>query len=689
MLDIFGLSMHARSIPRICKLLLVLSSLLAFTSGTALAGNPVRSGHAGHWYSQVRDGEGWVLELIDADTALLYWFTYDEDGGQRWMTAVGHVTGNADDERIEFPELIVTRGARFGEDFDPASVVRERVGSARMEFLSCDAATLSYSAFGQSETISVGRLAHVMGGRCETPHGVTGREVASHAGLSGSWFDPSHNGEGYALQWINPNQAIITWYSYDDEGRQFWMLGVGGFDGTQMRFDLHATRGARFGEAFDPKDVERFNWGELVLDINCTGGTATFDSTLPVFGAGELALTRLTGLHEIGCPWQKPRLSNLFEVGYRSLSLPRTSLGTTVMPRWILNDGTVFGTLEVSDAGERRQQLVRLASTAQQWEHVPDGTLGDQFEHFVSSDGTTFLTHRYRFDDQGELQGAFPVVRQEALPWAAVPGLELEHNYVTATSHDLRWLAGAGTNDVTGPGGGLWLWNQEAGLVARSMGEEYVHPMYPPLFTGISEDGRVAIGTSYTPTEQGVYRTRALRWVDDAGPEPLFDSGGHELRNASFVSADGGTIFGTGQAIEMHDHGHDRQPWYWKSPGEMRYLGTLNPELPEGHGGVIYAISTGTTDGNMVAGAYVSGSLELPGFPPFQTIEAMVWSEHTGLLSIAEVIDESGSEAEPWTERSIISMSDDGEHILLIGVELDSQARRHSRVAVLHLEPKW
>jgi hypothetical protein len=39
--------------------------------------------------------------------------------------------------------------------------------------------------------------------------------------------------------------------------------------------------------------------------------------------------------------------------------------------------------------------------------------------------------------------------------------------------------------------------------------------------------------------------------------------------------------------------------------------------------------------------------------------------------------------------RTITSIYDDGEHVLLIGVELDSQGRRHSRAAVLHLEPKW
>ncbi|MFB9068960.1 hypothetical protein [Pseudofulvimonas gallinarii] len=85
--------------------------------------------------------------------------------------------------------------ARFGAAFDPDDVIREAVGSASLRFSSCDRGQFSYNAFNQSQTFDVQRLARVMGTRCETPHGVTGREVADHAGQSGSWYDPTHNGE--------------------------------------------------------------------------------------------------------------------------------------------------------------------------------------------------------------------------------------------------------------------------------------------------------------------------------------------------------------------------------------------------------------------------------------------------------------------------------------------------------------
>ncbi|WP_164483918.1 hypothetical protein [Pseudofulvimonas gallinarii] len=182
----------------------VMVSIVALFLSTSVFAEsmPIRSGHAGHWYAADRSGEGWVLELRDAGGAWLYWFTYDEQGRQRWLTAAGDIVADGDSgERIDFSQLVVTRGARFGPDFDPDDVVHEAVGSASFRFDGCDSGQFSYEAFGQSQTFDVQRLARVMGTRCETPHGVVGRETAEYAGVSGSWYDPSHNGEGFAMHW--------------------------------------------------------------------------------------------------------------------------------------------------------------------------------------------------------------------------------------------------------------------------------------------------------------------------------------------------------------------------------------------------------------------------------------------------------------------------------------------------------
>src|SRR5690606_39063180 len=121
------------------RLLSVAVLVIAGTTFAWAQGMTIRSGHAGHWYSLDRSGEGWVLELRDAGNAWLYWFTYDGQGRQRWLTAAGQVVPDGDGgQRIDFPQLVVTRGARFGAAFDPDDVVREDVGSASFRFDDCD-----------------------------------------------------------------------------------------------------------------------------------------------------------------------------------------------------------------------------------------------------------------------------------------------------------------------------------------------------------------------------------------------------------------------------------------------------------------------------------------------------------------------------------------------------------------------
>ena len=51
----------------------------------------VDSRMSGSWYDPTHDGEGFVLQILQDDTAVVYWFTYDEDGAQRWFTGVGNV----------------------------------------------------------------------------------------------------------------------------------------------------------------------------------------------------------------------------------------------------------------------------------------------------------------------------------------------------------------------------------------------------------------------------------------------------------------------------------------------------------------------------------------------------------------------------------------------------------------------
>ena len=111
--------------------------------------------HSGLWYDPSHNGEGFLLEALNETTALMFWFSYDDQGNQAWMIAVGTINGN----EIQFDEVLLPIGAEFGPDFDPKSVDRTSWGEATMTFHDCNSATVIYSSnddrFGSGEQQAV------------------------------------------------------------------------------------------------------------------------------------------------------------------------------------------------------------------------------------------------------------------------------------------------------------------------------------------------------------------------------------------------------------------------------------------------------------------------------------------------------------------------------------------------------
>ncbi len=266
----------------------------AVTSGPVEAAPLSRPGHSAMWLDRERSGEGWMLELLDDNRAIAYFFTYDEHGQQRWLFGDGIVTGN----RIHFDTLLLPTGGRFGPDFDVEAVERIKSGWATLTFSDCDNGWYDIEAFGQHNSFHMERLIRPLGLDCPGP----ASEVPDHARQSGSWYDPDSAGQGFTLQWFNPDQALILWFTYSPDGEQYWMIGTGEREGDRIYVpELLAARGARFGSAFDPDDVELFEWGSLELQLNCLTGHAEYHSILPEFGAGTLNLVRLSKLAELEC----------------------------------------------------------------------------------------------------------------------------------------------------------------------------------------------------------------------------------------------------------------------------------------------------------------------------------------------------------------------------------------------------
>lgn len=647
------------------------ASVLGLTALPALAATRVTSGHAGHWWSPERSGEGWVLEMIGADAALLYWFTYDEEGGQRWMTAEGRVEDLEGDgaagQRIVFPQLVAPHGASFGEDFDPADVVREDVGSATLSFEGCDSGVFSFEAFGQSQSIEVARLAHVMGAACETPHGVTGREVAAHAGLSGSWFDPAHNGEGFALHWASPGHAIVTWYSYDDRGKPYWMLGVGGFDSEgRIRFaDVHTTRGARFGYDFDPDDVERVHWGELTFELACDGGTAAYGSALPDFGNGGFDLTRITAIHDVPCPWTPPALSDLYTI--EIVELPMQIEGMPADTRIGAIRSVGDGSLWALGQGTGPHLPLRLDEETARWR--PVGTI-DALGLF-----TARTTGRVVVNKRLDAEGIRAVVLVDG-QWEPLDDELGENAHVTGMSADGSVIVGVAD---PGPEMRSWRWSEEAGVADLApMPDAAVQPM--PTF--VTRHGDI-LGTQSTGP---IRMQRAVRWSGDS-VEPILSSDGTGLMDPATYAEGSDLLFVNAIREAEPSIAYIGGTWYLDRDNRLREIPTVDRTFRH------YIVST-SLDGNLVAGVwgtFPQFSTMLPGFaitPAPEDVDGYLWTQHTGSVSIWGLVEDAGHDMTGWQEIYVRSQSADG---LTVVIEVqgfrDAAGSLQQRPMLLRLTP--
>jgi hypothetical protein len=129
---------------------------------------------------------------------------------------------------------------------------------------------------------------------------LNGSNFVISPGISGSWFDLSHGGEGFSIEILDDNIPLIYWYTFDGLGNPRWFIGIGTIDGNQMIFDeLLVASGGIFGPDFDLDAVELVSVGTATFTFfDCNTGEIVF----VVDGVeGRLDLTRLSAISGLVC----------------------------------------------------------------------------------------------------------------------------------------------------------------------------------------------------------------------------------------------------------------------------------------------------------------------------------------------------------------------------------------------------
>jgi hypothetical protein len=138
---------------------------------------------------------------------------------QIWLGGLATI----DQNQLSTNALRITQSGFFGQALDPNAVTRNNWGQLNIEFNSCNNASLSYQAEGPyfpaygNGAYPIQRLARSpVSIECEA---IGFENIDTNSWMSGVWYGgPSRDGEGFSIDVLENNQAIVTWYTYRARG---------------------------------------------------------------------------------------------------------------------------------------------------------------------------------------------------------------------------------------------------------------------------------------------------------------------------------------------------------------------------------------------------------------------------------------------------------------------------------------
>jgi len=144
-----------------------LTSLAAPTNESPVA--RIAPCHGGTWYNPQQNGHGAMVQVLgppENRRMLLAWYTYLERS-QRWLLGVGPVAGDT-----ATLDTVITEGADFPPDFDPADVARTPWGTIRFRAVDANRAVLDWTSGlpdFPSGSLELTRLTTQLGNACPQP----------------------------------------------------------------------------------------------------------------------------------------------------------------------------------------------------------------------------------------------------------------------------------------------------------------------------------------------------------------------------------------------------------------------------------------------------------------------------------------------------------------------------------------
>ena len=121
-------------------------------------------------------------------------------------------------------------------------------------------------------------------------------------GINGVYFNPDADGH-YITIIDNPYNTAVMWNSFDKDGNQYFVHGIGELvAGRSLVADAFINVSGGTSPDGEIMPAQELHWGTLEVDMtSCNEGTLAFRSDFPEVGSGQVRLTRLVFVKQLGC----------------------------------------------------------------------------------------------------------------------------------------------------------------------------------------------------------------------------------------------------------------------------------------------------------------------------------------------------------------------------------------------------
>lgn len=138
------------------------------------------------------------------------------------------------------------------------------------------------------------------------PTFVAAEDVIVTRNFSGVWDQAEHESQGLNLQIVNQASgdkiAVAYWYTYSDDLKSAWFMGVGPVSGNRVELILYEAANVGFLEDNSPGDDQVQEVGTMEIEFSsCDDGDVTFTTGIANVGSGVFPITRLSELFRTQC----------------------------------------------------------------------------------------------------------------------------------------------------------------------------------------------------------------------------------------------------------------------------------------------------------------------------------------------------------------------------------------------------